>query len=236
MSSQWWEDVTRRFSVAPRPRHPNPPRSSNTLSTLAKFPEWIRRPDPYIPEIAVVYLTMRDDAERMHQYLGHWSDPASDSFTDSTTLEHCRYQAGYTLVVTLALILNTLLRAFDSNNTVLVTEAFSFCDHIIRQAEIACRYRPLGAAYISLCLVVGCSTAEDPQQLAHLQALLADYSTDFKEINWIERVMWLRASFYNHHLRAGSNRNTASHYEAGGKLVEAAWGEHNRCPESCCIM
>jgi hypothetical protein len=172
----------------------------------------------------------------MHQYLGHWSDPASDSFTDSTTLEHCRYQAGYTLVVTLALILNTLLRAFDFNNTVLVTEAFSFCDHIIRQAEIACRYRPLGAAYISLCLVVGCSTAEDPQQLAHLQALLADYSTDFKEINWIERVMWLRASFYNHHLRAGSNRNTASHYETCGKLVEAAWGEHNRRPESCCIM
>lgn len=231
MDSQWWEDVTRRFSVAPRPRNANPPRSSSTLSTLANFPEWIRRPDPYIPEIAVVYLRMRDDAERMRQYLGHWSELASTSFTDPESFGHCRYQAGYTLVVTLALILNTLLRAFDPNNTVLVTEAFSFCDHIIRESEIACRYRPLGAAYVSLCLVVGCAAAEDPRQLVQLQALLADYSTDFKEINWIERVMWLRASFYSHHLRARSNRS-----EGGGELVEAAWGQYNGRPESCCMM
>lgn len=233
MGSQWWEDVTRQFSVAPRPRNSNPPRSSNTLSTVAKFPEWIRRPDPYIPEIAVVYLTMRDDADRMRQYLAHWSDPASNSFTDSTAVEHCRYQAGYTLVVTLALILNTLLRAFDHHNTVLVTEAYTFCDHIIREAEIACRYRPLGAAYVSLCLVVGCSAAEDPQQLAHLQALLTGYSTDFKEINWIERVMWLRAAFYSHNLRAGSNGNTTSDSELGGALLAA---EHNGRPESCVLM
>lgn len=236
MGSQWWEDVTRRFSMVPRPRNSNPPRSSNTLSTLANFPEWIRRPDAYIPEVAAVYLTMRDDAKRMRLYLDHWSDPASTSFTDSATVEHCRYQAGYTLVVTLALILNTLLRAFDPNDTVLTAEAFTLCEEIIRESEIACRYRPLGAAYISLCLVVGCSAAEDPQQLARLQALLTDYSTDFKEINWIERVMWLRACFYGHHLNVGSNGTPASHSAVGGGLEATTCGEHDSRPESCCIM
>lgn len=231
MGSKWWEAITQQFSMAPRPRNSNPPRSSNTLSTLANFPEWIRRPDPYIHEIAAVYLTMEDDAKRMRQYLDHWPDPASTSFTDSTTVGHCRYQAGYTLVVTLALILNTLLRAFDPNNMVLTTEEYTLCEEIIRESEVACRYRPLGAAYVSLCLVVGCSAAEDRQQLARLQTLLIDYSTDFKEIDWMERVMWLRACFCDHHLRVRSNAVLS-----GGRLAEATWREDNCRPESCSVM
>lgn len=231
MGSKWWEAVTQQFSIAPRPRNSNPPRSSNTLSTLANFPEWIRRPDPHFHEIAAVYITMTDDAKRMRRYLDHWSTPPPTSFRDPITVEHCRYQAGYTLVVTLALILNTLLRMFDPNNTVLKVEEYTLCEEIIRESVVACRYRPLGAAYVSLCLVVGCSAAEDPQQLARLQALLTDYSTDFKEINWVERVMWLRACFYGHHLRFRSNVATSE-----GGLAEATWGEDNGRPESCCIM
>lgn len=231
MGSQWWDAVTQQFSMAQRPRNSNPPRSSSTLSTLANFPQWIRRPDLCIHEIAAVYLTMRDDATRMRQYLDHWPDPASTCFTDSLTVEHCRYQAGYTLVVTLALILNTLLRAFDPSNSVLTAEEYALCEDLIRESEVACRYRPLGAAYVSLCLVVGCSAAEDRQQLARLQALLIDYSTDFKEINWMERVMWLRTCFYGHHLRLRSNVAPS-----GGGLEEATCGEENGRPESCCIM
>ena len=174
---------------------------------------------------------MEDDAKRMRQYLDHWPDPASTSFTDSTTVGHCRYQAGYTLVVTLALILNTLLRAFDPNNMVLTTEEYTLCEEIIRESEVACRYRPLGAAYVSLCLVVGCSAAEDRQQLARLQTLLIDYSTDFKEIDWMERVMWLRACFCDHHLRVRSNAVLS-----GGRLAEATWREDNCRPESCSVM
>ncbi|KAJ5169235.1 uncharacterized protein N7482_004829 [Penicillium canariense] len=236
MDSKWWDDVTRRFSGAPRPRNADPPQSSSTLSTFANLPEWIRHPDPHIPEIAAVYLTMRDDAEKMRRYLDRWSNVASNSFTDPAAVNHCRHQAGYTLVITLALILNTLLRAFDPTNTFLTAESLSFCSEMIREAEAACRYRPLGAAYVALCLVVGCSAAEDPHQLARLQALLADYSTDFKEIDWIERIMWLRACFYSHHLRAQLNLNSANYSEVDGRLLDTAWHEQNSRPESCSVM
>ncbi|KAJ6132736.1 hypothetical protein N7471_007951 [Penicillium samsonianum] len=59
-----------------------------------------------------------------------------------------RHQAAYTVVIALALLLNTILRALDSENAILTEESTFFCERIINEAELASCYRPIGAAYV----------------------------------------------------------------------------------------
>ncbi|KAJ5693458.1 hypothetical protein N7462_002881 [Penicillium macrosclerotiorum] len=237
MDSKWWEDVTQRYSMVPKAQIHGPPRCRATLGTLAKFPHWIRQPGSSVAEIAAVYIQMREDAQQMRRYLDQWPTADTSSFSDPQVVQHSRYQAGYTLAVTLALILNTLLLAFESSNAMLTWESISFCDEIIRQSEFACRYRPLGAAYISLCLVVGCAAAKDSQQLKRLQSLLADYQTDFKEINWIEHTAWLRMIFESHHVSLENKQDTVKgSQQHGWATPDNIWDENANRPESCCVM
>mgnify|MGYP007076137450 FL=1 len=64
------------------------------------------------------------------------------------------------MVIVLALLLNTTLRALDSDNAMLADESTFFSEQIINEAELAFRYRPIGAAYAVPCLVVALGTAE----------------------------------------------------------------------------
>lgn len=52
------------------------------------------------------------------------------------------------MVIALALLLNTILRALDSENAILTEESTFFCERIINEAELASCYRPIGAAYV----------------------------------------------------------------------------------------
>ncbi|KAJ5577479.1 uncharacterized protein N7459_006443, partial [Penicillium hispanicum] len=224
MDPGFWEMVTAftKQSVSPD-RDTSIPRSTTTLSTLAKFPEYIRNPDPYLPEIAAAYLHLRDDSWRMREYMMQWPASQMVSYSSMSVMQQSRYQAGYTMVVSLSLILNTLLRAFDHGNAVLARESMFFCDEIPDQAELASCYRPLGAAYMALCLVVALSAVEHPQQRARVEAVMADYQTDFKEIRWRERALWLRTTFNSHRLRAGAVNGIVGTPEL-------------QQPGSCCVM
>lgn len=212
------------------------PRSSTKLPTIAKFPQWIRYLTPGdLPEIAAAYLRIRNDSQKMREYLDKWPASESSLYSSMLVMQRSRYQAGYATLITLGLMLNTLLRVFQPGNAMLSSEAVFFCDEIVLEAELASCYRPLGAAYIALCLVVAWAVAEDRHQLARIDSVLADYQSDFKEINWKDRAIWLRKRFGSYRILAGANGAGGSPPGSPQKLA-AHVSNNESSPESCCVM
>jgi hypothetical protein len=215
------------------------PRSSTKLPTIAKFPEWIRNlSQGDLPEIAAAYLRIRNDSQRMREYLDNWPVSGYTVMSSLVVMQRSRYQAGYATLITLGLMLNTLLRVFHPDNLMLSAEAAFFCDEIVLEAELASCYRPLGAAYIALCLVVAWAAAEDAYQLDRIDSILADYQSDFKEINWKERAMWLRRQFGSYQNMAGAEgtSNLGSPDSPRKLTANVQVSDGNSSPESCCMM
>jgi hypothetical protein len=215
------------------------PRSSTKLPTIAKFPEWIRNlSQGDLPEIAAAYLRIRNDSQRMREYLDNWPVSGYTVMSSLVVMQRSRYQAGYATLITLGLMLNTLLRVFHPDNLMLSAEAAFFCDEIVLEAELASCYRPLGAAYIALCLVVAWAAAEDAYQLDRIDSILADYQSDFKEINWKERAMWLRRQFGSYQNMAGAEAtsNIGSPGSPRKLTANVQVSDGKSSPESCCMM
>ncbi|KAJ5424865.1 hypothetical protein N7445_010838 [Penicillium cf. griseofulvum] len=195
MAPSFWDDVMaliQQDSTVPG----SIPRPTTTLLSLSKFPKYLHHPHSHLPEIFEAYMKLRKDAQNIYPYL--------DQFTESAGLssrvlgQRSRHRAAYTVVIALALLLNTILRVLDSENPMLAQESIFFCEQIINEAELASRYRPLGAAYVVPCLVVALGTAEDPRQLARIEDTLIDYQTDFRGFEWRELATWLRAVVHSH--------------------------------------
>ncbi|CAI7636164.1 unnamed protein product [Penicillium glandicola] len=198
MPETFWNDVMALIQQSSSPS-PDIPRSTTTLLSLSKFPEYIHRPHSHIPEITAAYIKLREDAQNMHPYLDQAIEPAG--LSSPVLGRRSRHRAAYTVVIALALLLNNILRAFDPENAMLAEESTYFCEQIMNEAELASRYRPLGAAHVVPCLIVAASTTEAPQQLACIEATLMDYQTDFEGFAWRELTTWLRAVLRSHRVR-----------------------------------
>ncbi|KAJ6017745.1 Cytochrome P450 [Penicillium sp. IBT 35674x] len=111
-----------------------------------------------------------------------------------------RYQAAFTVVSSLALLLNTLLHSFHQFNPLLAKDPAFFVQQIIEGADLASRDRPLGAAYVPLCLIVALAATKELQQVARVEATLEDYQSDFKTLDWRNCARWLKTLLENHRL------------------------------------
>ncbi|KAJ5857674.1 hypothetical protein N7455_008568 [Penicillium solitum] len=199
MDPSFWSDMMALVQQSPSSAPDSIPRSTTTLLSLSKFPEYLHHPHSHIPEITAAYTKLQEDAQNIYPYLGQPTEPAS--LSSPVLGRRSRHRAAYTVVIALALLLNTILRVLDLENTVLAEESSFFCERIINEADLASCYRPIGAAYAVPCLVVALGTAESPRQLARIEATLTDYQTDFGGFEWRELAMWLRAVFHSHRVR-----------------------------------
>ncbi|KAJ5680342.1 hypothetical protein N7536_011481 [Penicillium majusculum] len=199
MDPSFWSDMMALVQQSPSSAPDSIPRSTTTLLSLSKFPEYLHHPHSHIPEITAAYTKLQEDAQNIYPYLDQPTEPAS--LSSPVLGRRSRHRAAYTVVIALALLLNTILRVLDLENTVLAEESSFFCERIINEADLASCYRPIGAAYAVPCLVVALGTAESPRQLARIEATLTDYQTDFGGFEWRELAMWLRAVFHSHRVR-----------------------------------
>ncbi|KAJ5084176.1 hypothetical protein NUU61_008755 [Penicillium alfredii] len=203
----FWDNAmafTRRSSMA---RESSTGQSTIGLRRLAKIPDFLRFPDPHLHEITATYQRMRDQSYRMRHQLAQWSRVAP-----SSSMEYARYRAAYCILVALAVTLNSILGAFDPSNSALAGEAAFFCEEIATTAELASCHRPLGAGYASLCLVAAWAAVLDPRQLARIEGILLEYQTDFPEVQWFDRAVWLRTTFANLRQRV-AERASVSDFE-----------------------
>ncbi|CAP85504.1 hypothetical protein EN45_059800 [Penicillium chrysogenum] len=238
MDSEFWQlasSFRRRLSAS---RDNNQPQSATELQHLAMFPKFVQNPESHLAEIAKTYMQLRLDAQRVKQHLDQCAETVLVSFSSSEVARHCRIQAAYAMLSTLAVLLNSLLRVFDPWNASLVSEAVFLCDEIATQAELASCYRPVGAGYIPLCLVVAWAASDNLVQLARIEAILSEYQSDFAEVPWMSRAIWLASTLDSHRIRVMSGKQSPeSSLEAdSGDSHGAGTKKASVRPESCCIL
>lgn len=198
MKKRFWDQLSSLLNRdPPPPEHSSIPRPTTSLFSLAIFPEYIHNPSLYLPEINSAYIHLKSDAHKMHTYQG------GGCLSSLPVVHQSRYQAAYTVVSSLALLLNSLLHSFQPFDSLLAKASGFFVQQIIEGADLASRDRPLGAAYVPLCLVVALIAAKDPQQASRIEATLADYQSDFKTLEWRNCARWLKTLLDNHRLGGG---------------------------------
>ena len=172
-----------------------------SLSSLAKMPDYIRHPERHLFDMQLTYEQKRIDIERMRsrlvdvadlppaQEIGVFSPPVSPR-----TLIYLYYMA-YVLLLSLALIINSLLRALDPLDITLVEDSIVFTDEVVLIAEHMAQYRPLGAGFIPICLTAAWAATSDPDKQRKIQEMVLDYQTDFAGARWMDGAMWLKDRF-----------------------------------------
>lgn len=229
MDSEFWEMMT-SYRKRLHPENFEKSQDSTQLHHLAMLPEFVQYPDTHVFEIAKMHMQLKRDAQTIKPALDQYLTFTPASFSTADVARHSRLQAGYTIVCTLGVLLNTLLRLFNPANPSLESESAFLCDEILTQGTLACRYRPMGSAYMPLSLVVAWACTNDIVQLAKIEYLLADYQSDFAELPWMHRGIWLASVLNGHRERIASEM-------AGGALISPSPVDTSEPRgETCCIL
>ena len=214
-----------------------------SLSNLAKMPDFIRHPEKHLFDMQLTYEQKRLDIARMRdrlpdvselpsaQEIGKFAPPVSPR-----TLIYLYYTA-YVLLLTLALIINGLLRALDPLDITLIEDAIVFSDEVTVIAEHMSQYRPLGAGFIPMCLMAAWSSTSDPRKSAKLQEMIQDYSTDFAGARWMEGALWLKDRF--NLLRFKTMATKLEQQQCSSFSDQNKLGDDVNAPDisrSCCIQ
>jgi hypothetical protein len=172
------------------------------IRSLARIPDFVRHPELHLSEVKSSYPRLRAGCQKVHLCLAETTELISSGKVDTPTMKvyaHC--QTAYGLVLTLATILNSILRAFNPGDISLAEDSASFVHEIITLAERASRFRPLGASHIPLCLMTGWAATDDLSQKADIEKHLAEYQTDLAEARWLEAAIWLKAQYGSQRLK-----------------------------------
>ncbi|KAJ5728120.1 hypothetical protein N7493_004450 [Penicillium malachiteum] len=204
---------------------PEAPTNPSPLSIMSRLPVYMRNPDPYIVEIGAAYIKTCEIVQKIRSALDKLPTSESESFSSPLAFQKAQLLAQYATMLTMLLALNALLRLFDPDNPVLQSVTHSFCEQILFEAQAAYCYRPLGAAYFAVCLVVALATSDDPEQIVQIERVLADYQSDFKHYGWKNQCFHFGKilEYHRNRLRAGTQN---------GALVKI----QTESSEACCMM
>jgi hypothetical protein len=92
---------------------------------------------------------------------------------------HAHYQRMYGLGLVIVIILNCVLSALDTEDDDLIVESTFYATEILGLAADANRYRPLGAGYITLCLMAAWAGTNDELLRMSIGIAMKDYQDDF---------------------------------------------------------
>ncbi|TGO49889.1 hypothetical protein BOTNAR_0413g00010 [Botryotinia narcissicola] len=164
------------------------------LQTLAKVPEYLRYPKEYLSEIKSTYIQMKIDLSTMRNTLDKLGQ------APHTRTLHSRFQAAYSLILSSANLLNSLLRVLSEDHTSIIPESVRYIDETIVLAEEALEYRPLGSSAMPLVLTTAWVATSDVSRRIRIEKLLIEYQSDFTIMNWMEVALWLEERLRGIHL------------------------------------
>lgn len=134
-------------------------------------------------EVDIQYQRIKEIIVGMHARMMSAKVPAADKIIDMSEFDflHAMYQRSYALGLFVAIILNCVLTALGAvDDDELNREAADFSDEIVRIAHQAQRYRPLGAAYVIICLMAAFAASTDQLTRREIVGLIKDYQGDFQ--------------------------------------------------------
>lgn len=165
---------------------------------LANIPVILRDPVLNLPKLKTTYCQIQRDCETVANILSALPNPVSPTSNPQTGLpmhieqQEARFQTGYGILLAQAIQFNCIIQTLEPRDLCLSEQLLSFVDDVIRLAKQASRYRPLGASSMPLCLVAALAAADHSDKKSQLEALLADYQTDFPSTTWLQMAAWLR--------------------------------------------
>jgi hypothetical protein len=192
------------------------------VRSLARIPDFVRHPELHLSEVKSSYPRLRADCQKVNLRLAKTTELISSGKVDPSTMKvyaHC--QTAYSFVLTLATILNSILRAFDPRDISLADDSASFVHEIITLAERASQFRPLGASHIPLCLMTGWAATDDTSKQADIEKHITNYQTDLAETRWLERAVWLKAQYGSQRLKISTSfpKNSLDSCEADASAI-----------------
>ncbi|KAF3480357.1 uncharacterized protein GIQ15_05704 [Arthroderma uncinatum] len=101
------------------------------------------------------------------------------SFKDPIVMAHSFYQRSFGLSLTVAMILNCVVAGIDCENPEFSAESTRYVDEILEIAGSATIYRPLGASFVPLCLMMAWVGTGDVATRKTLEAALKEYEADY---------------------------------------------------------
>lgn len=166
------------------------------IRMLGRIPDFIQHPQLYLSEVKWRYPRLKADCQSVRTALAMMTELIASPQADPSTMKtyaHC--QTAYGLALSMATILNSILRAFDPRGISFAEDSATFVHEIITLAERASQFRPLAASYIPVCLATGWAAIDDPSKKAKIESYLADYQTDLADARWLEGAIWLKAQY-----------------------------------------
>jgi hypothetical protein len=137
--------------------------------------------DVLILETRHLYCILKGILREMEDRYNTVRDDGIPHSTTMLTKVHAHYQRMYGLALAICLIFNCIYRALDPACAELDIDAKVFSEKVLCLAEEAAAYRPLGAAYILLCLLTAWCGSRDEETKQLVEAAYVDYRKDFPE-------------------------------------------------------
>ncbi|EXJ85850.1 hypothetical protein A1O1_06219 [Capronia coronata CBS 617.96] len=95
-------------------------------------------------------------------------------------LRDCHYLRSYSLGLAIAIVVNEIQLALSDDPSHILAESEQFATELVCLGQIGCRYRPLGASSLGMCLVAAELGASDPDTKLAARQLRLDYHSDFR--------------------------------------------------------
>ncbi|KAH7121894.1 hypothetical protein B0J13DRAFT_532022 [Dactylonectria estremocensis] len=169
---------------------------SLTLRALSRMGDYLRDPVSHHLDILSAYHMLRLDCGKLHT-------KTKNLFPVDKSSPHATYflrsnrgiQVAYTMAISLALIINSILQSFDPLDDSLAKESASCITELMRMAENGLSSRPLGARHIPIGLSIAWAVTNDPVMKHSLAAMILEYQLDSGNTNWVKIASWWEAKF-----------------------------------------
>ncbi|KAL4881181.1 hypothetical protein BJY04DRAFT_61326 [Aspergillus karnatakaensis] len=165
------------------------------VHVMISIAQWIRSPALYLVDILTAYEQLVIDCRTMRSVLDKIAEFEAAGVPQPSTRLHTKPQAAYSALLSLALVLNLMLRIFSPESLDLADEAGDLVTECIWLSELASRHRPFGVTFMPVCLAVAWVACENIAVRQQVQDILVGYEVDFPAVKWVRTCWWMQGRY-----------------------------------------
>jgi hypothetical protein len=211
---------------------------SLSIRNLGRLPDFINEPETHRMEITCAYHRLCRDLRKVAEIVKAVTWEPGYSPTPMQLRLSRSYNSAYSVMLTVLVIMNCLMQAFDPYNLALVGEAALCSSEVVSMARNISQYRPLGASHVPLALAIALAATEEDGLRTQLEELLKEYQQDWMVTRWDKVGYWWMDKFAE--LKERLAPRVVSPDEEGILILEGSGVNLSHRPkqpaEECCVM
>lgn len=168
---------------------------SLSIRNLGRLPDFINNPETHRMEITCAYHRLCRDLRKVAEIVRAVTWEPGYSPTPMQLRLSRSYNSAYSVLLTVLVIMNCLMQAFDPYNLALVGEAALCSSEVVSMARNISQYRPLGASHVPLALAIAWAATEEEGLKTQLYDLLKEYQQDWMVTRWDKVGYWWMDKF-----------------------------------------